>query len=141
MKSIASLGSKIERYITQTLCGLFLMLAMWQGTLLGVDTAIATPAIAVNSSLELSNSKANIIKQVANRLDREPDRNDSAMKNRKDPANALLDTAETGVKINANKAEKPINDSPEIVKKTSERNSQQAENFSKNLTKKIKNIP
>jgi hypothetical protein len=141
MKSSASLGSKIERYLTQTLWGLFMMLTMWQGTLFGVDTALAAPAIAVNSSSEISNSKANIIKQVANQLDREPDRIDSATKNRKDPANALLDTAETGVKINADKAEKPIDDSPEIVKKTSERNSQQAGKFSKNLTKKIKNIP
>jgi hypothetical protein len=141
MKSSASIESNIERYLAQTLCGLFLLLTMWQGTLLGVNTALAAPAIAVNSSLGISNSKANIITQVANRLDREPDRIDSATKNRKDPANALLDTAETGVKINANKAEKPIDDSPEIVKKTSERNSQQAEKFSKNLTKKIKNIP
>jgi hypothetical protein len=114
---------------------------MWQGTLLGVDTALATPAIAVNSLQEVSNSQASIVKQVANRLNREPDRLNSGMKNRKDPANALLDTAETGVKINADKAEKPIDDSPEIVKKTSERNSQQAEKFSENLTKKIKNIP
>jgi hypothetical protein len=141
MKSSASIESNIERYLAQTLCGLFLLLTMWQGTLLGVNTALAAPAIAVNSSLGISNSKANIITQVANRLDREPDRIDSATKNRKDPANALLDTAETGVKINANKAEKPIDDSPEIVKKTSERNSQQAEKFSKNLTKKIRNIP
>ncbi len=111
------------------------MLTIWQGTLLTVDAAIAAPASA------LSNSPANIVKQVVNRSERNSDRIDPAMKKSKDPANALLDTAETGVKINANKAEKPIDDSPEIVKTTSERNSQQAGKFSKNLTKKIKNIP
>ena len=117
------------------------MLTMWQGTLLGVDTAVAAPAIAVNSLSGISNSKASIVKQVANRVDRESDRMNSAPKKSKDPANVLLDVAETGVKIDANKAEKPIDDSPEIVKKTSERNSQQAEKFSKKLTEKIKNIP
>jgi hypothetical protein len=135
MKSSLLLAVKIASSLTRTLCGLLLMLTIWQGTLLTVDTAIAASASA------LSNSPANIVKQVVNLSERNSDQIDPAKKKSKDPANALLDTAETGVKINADKAEQPIDDSPEIVKNTSERNSQQAGEFSKNLTKKIKNIP
>ena len=133
MKSIVIL-TKIASSLTRTLCGLLLMLTIWQGTLLTVNTAIAAPVNAI------SNGSVNI-DRVVDRSARNSNQTDSAMRKSKDPANALLDTAETGVKINADKAEQPIDDSPEIVKNTSERNSQQAEEFSKNLTKKIKNIP
>lgn len=135
MKSLLQLAAKFASSLTRTLCGLLLMLTIWQGTFFTVDNALAAPVSAI------SNSQANIVDRAVNRSARNSDQIDPAKKNSKDPANALLDTAETGVKINADKAEKPIDDSPEIVKKTSERNSQQAEKFSKNLTKKIKDIP
>ncbi|WP_310481634.1 hypothetical protein [Chamaesiphon sp. VAR_48_metabat_403] len=134
MKSSLLLAAKTASSLTQNLCGLLLMLTIWQGTFLTVDTAIAAPASAINSP-------TNVIDRVVDRSARNSNQTDRAMKKSKDPANALLDTAETGVKINADKAERPIDDSPEIVKKTSERNSQLAGEFSKNLTKKIKNIP
>ncbi len=135
MKSSLLLVAKIASNLTRTLYGLLLMLTIWQGTSLDFDTAFAAPASAI------SDSPTNIVKQIVNRSDRNSDRIDPAMKKSKDPANALLDTAETGVKINADKAEKPIGDTPEIVKKTSERNSQQAQDLSEKLVKKIKNIP
>jgi hypothetical protein len=135
MKSSLLLAAKITSSLTRTLCGLLLMLTIWQRTSLEFNTALAAPASAI------SNSPTNIVKQVVNRSDRNSNQIDPAVKNSKDPANALLDTAETGVKINADKAEKPIGDTPELVKKTSERNSKQAQDFSEKLVNKIKNIP
>jgi hypothetical protein len=134
MKSKATVTiSTIKRYITRSICGLFVMLSIWQGMSLGVDTALAAESI----ERKISDSTARIAKQVANTKERL----DSGLKDSKDPAKSLLDTAQTGVKINTNKAERPINDTPELVKQTSERNSKQAEKFSENITKKIKQNP
>jgi hypothetical protein len=62
------------------------------------------------------------------------------MKNDKNPVKSLLDTAETGVKIDADKAERPMGDTPELVKQTADRNAKQAGELSEKTTKKVKNF-
>ena len=125
--------SNLRRYVMQAIGAIVLTIAFWQGLSIDVDAAIAA---SVQLGLGSSN---NTVQQVAN-MEREPGRMDSAMKNDKNPASALLETAETGVKIDADKAERPIGDTPELVKKTAERNSKQAEEFSEKTTKKVKNF-
>ena len=125
--------SNLRRYLMQTIGAIVLTIAFWQGLSIDVDAAIAA---SVQPGLS---SSTTILKQVAN-MEREPGRMDSAMKNDKNPARSLLETAETGVKIDADKAERPIGDTPELVKKTAERNSKQAEEFSEKTTKKVKNF-
>ncbi len=126
--------SNLRRYLMQTIGAIVLTLAFWQALSIDVDAAIAA---SVQPEL---GSSTTIVKQVANMENREPGRMDSAMKNDKNPASALLETAETGVKIDADKAERPIGDTPELVKQTSDRNSKQAEEFSEKTTKKVKNF-
>ena len=125
--------SNLRRYVMQAIGAIVLTIAFWQGLSIDVDAAIAA---SVQPGLGSSN---NTVQQVAN-MAREPGRMDSAMKNDKNPASALLETAETGVKIDADKAERPIGDTPELVKKTADRNSKQAEEFSEKTTKKVKNF-
>ena len=117
----------------QAIGSIVLTIAFWQGLSIDVDAAIAA---SVQPGLGSSN---NIVKQVANMGNSEPGRME-AMKNYKNPAQALLNTTETGVKIDADKAERPIGDTPELVKKTADRNSKQAEEFSEKTTKKVKNF-
>ena len=134
MKSnIMQLISNFRRSAMQAIGAIVLTIAFWQGLSLDVDAAIAA---SVQPGLGSSN---NTVEQVAN-MEREPSRMDSAMKNDKNPAQALLNTTETGVKIDADKAERAIGDTPELVKKTADRNSQQAEEFSEKTTKKVKNF-
>ncbi len=118
--------SSLKQAIMQAIGGIVLTIALWQGLSIGVDTAIADSMMA--------SSQPSIVRQVVDR------QGDAAMSERKDPANALLDTAETGVKIDADKAERPMGDSPEIVKKTADRNAKQAEKFSEKTTNKVKNF-
>ena len=125
--------SNLRRYLIQAIGGIVLTIAFWQGLSIDVDAAIAA---SVQPGL---GSSTTIVKQVAN-MEREPGRMDSAMKNDKNPARSLLETAETGVKIDADKAERPIGDTPELVKQTADRNSKQAEEFSEKTTKKVKNF-
>ena len=89
----------------------------------------------------IGDNRATVIKQIAAKENLATHTAESAMdnsKNSKNPARSLLETTETGVKIDADKAEKFSGDTPEIVKKNADRNSEQAENFSKNVTKNIK---
>ena len=131
--NVMQLISNLRRSAMQAIGSIVLTIAFWQGLSIDVDAAISA---SVQPGLGSTN---NIVKQVAN-MEREPGRMDSAMKNDKNPASALLETTETGVKIDADKAERPIGDTPELVKKTAERNSKQAEEFSEKTTKKVKNF-
>jgi hypothetical protein len=130
--NIMQLISNLRRYVMQAIGAIVLTIAFWQGLSIDVDAAIAA---SVQPGL---GSSTNIVKQVAN-MERESGQMD-AMKNDKNPAQALLNTTETGVKIDADKAERPIGDTPELVKQTADRNSQQAEEFSEKTTKKVKNF-
>ena len=130
--NMMQLISNLRRSAMQAIGSIVLTIAFWQGLSIDVDAAIAAsvqPGIG---------SSTTIVKQVAN-MEREPGRME-AMKNNKNPAQALLNTTETGVKIDADKAERPIGDTPELVKKTADRNSKQAEEFSEKTTKKVKNF-
>ena len=109
-------------------------IACWQGLSIGVDAAIAANVGSVSDR-----SNANIVKQVAN-LEREPGRMEQVVKDDKNPARSLLNASETGVKIDADKAEKPMGDTPAIVKETADRNAKQAGEFSEKTTKKVKNF-
>ncbi len=131
--NVMQLISNLRRSAMQAIGSIVLTIAFWQGLSIDVDAAIS---VSVQPGLGSSN---NIVKQVANMGNSEPGRME-AMKNDKNPAQALLNTTETGVKIDADKAERPIGDTPELVKQTADRNSKQAEEFSEKTTKKVKNF-
>jgi|GEM_PF-2596653 len=122
--------ANLRRYLVRSICGLAIALSVWQGLSFGFDTALAASAIGDN--------RATVIKQIAAKGNLATYTAESAMDNSNNPAQSLLETAETGVKIDANKAEKASGDTPDIVKDNADRNSEQAESFSENVTKNIK---
>ncbi|WP_373542970.1 hypothetical protein [Chamaesiphon sp.] len=125
--------SNLRRYLMQAIGTIVVTIACWQGLSIGVDAAIAA---SVQPGLDRSTS---IVTQVAN-LEREPGQMEQVVKDDKNPARSLLNTAETGVKIDADKAEKPMGDTPSLVKETADRNAKQAGEFSEKTTKKVKNF-
>ena len=138
MKSIATvIITNLQRYLARSICGLFVMLAIWQGIAIGVDTALAASIEEVVVPEGIGNNRANIVKQLEEKEKLAEQKAESALK---DPAESLLDIAKTGVKIDADKAEKSSSDTPEIVKTTADRNSKQAEKFSEKTTKKVKGL-
>ncbi len=122
--------ANLRRYLVRSICGLAIALSVWQGLSFGFDTTLAASAIGDN--------RATVIKQIAAKENLATYTAESEMDNSNNPAQSLLETAETGVKIDANKAEKASGDTPDIVKDNADRNSEQAESFSENVTKNIK---
>ena len=126
--------SNLRRYLMKALGLIVVTIACWQGLSVGVD-----PAIAANMEQGSDRGSANLVRQVAN-LEREPGKMEQVVKDDKNPARSLLNTSETGVKIDADKAERPMGDSPELVKERTDRNAKQAGEFSEKTTKKVKNF-
>jgi hypothetical protein len=128
-----------RHYLVRSICGLAIALSVWQGLSFGFDTALAASAIdKLVVPDAIGDNRATVIKQLAAKENLATHTAESAKDGSKNPASSLLETAETGVKIDADKAEKFSGDTPEIVKDNADRNSGQAENFSKNITKNIK---
>ncbi|WP_309739332.1 MULTISPECIES: hypothetical protein [unclassified Chamaesiphon] len=142
MKSIATvLGTNLKRYLVQGICGLAIALSVWQGISWGLDSALAASSIEKLVVPDaIGDNRAEVIEQLAAKEDLATHQAKSNTDAPKDPARSLLETSETGVKIDADKAEKYSGDTPEIVKGNADRNTEQAENFSKNTTKNIKKV-
>ena len=131
--------ANFRRYLVQSICGLAIALSVWQGLAFGFAPALAATAIdKLVVPDAIGDNRANIIKQLAVKENLKTHQAESAVSESKNPARSLLETTETGVKIDADKAEKFSGDTPGIVKENADRNSQQAENFSKNAVQKIK---
>jgi hypothetical protein len=129
--------STVKGYLTRSICGLLVMFGIWQGLLV---TAPAWAGVSVEEVVVpegVGNNRANIVKQLAEKEKLEEEKAKSALKN---PAKSLLEISETGMEIDADKAEKFSGDTPTIVKKTADRNSKQAEKFSVETTQKIKDL-
>lgn len=142
MKLIATaIGTNLKRYLVQGICGLAIALSVWQGLSFGFDSALAASSIEKLVVPDaIGDNRAEIIKKLAAKEDlatHQAKSNTDALKN---PAKSLLETSETGVKIDADKAEKYSGDTPEIVKDNAERNTEQAEKFSRDTTKNIKKV-
>ncbi len=134
-------SGNLKRYLIKSICGLAIALSVWQGLSFGCDSALAAASIdKLIVPDAIGDNRATVIKQLAAKENLATHTAESTKSNSKNPASSLLETTETGVKIDANKAEKSGNDTPEIVKKTSERNSEQASEFSEKTTNNIKKV-
>jgi hypothetical protein len=142
MKLITTaLGANLKRYLVRGICGLAIALSVWQGLSFGFDTALAASSIErIVVPDAIGDNRADVIKKITAKEDLATHKAESTKDAPKDPASSLLETSETGVKIDADKAEKYSGDTPEVVKKNADRNTEQAENFSKNTTKNIKKV-
>jgi hypothetical protein len=138
---VTALGANLKRYLVRGLWGLALALSVWQGLSFGFDTALADSSLKkIVVPDAIGDNRADVIKKIAAKEDLATHKAKSTMDDPKDPAKSLLETSETGVKIDADKAEKYSGDTPEVVKQNADRNTEQAENFSRNTTKNIKKV-
>jgi hypothetical protein len=136
-----ALAANFKRYIFKGICGLTIALSLWQGLSLGFDTALADSSLKkIVVPDAIGDNRADVIKQIDATENLTTHKAKSGMDDTKDPAKSLLDTSKTGVKIDADKAEKYSGDTPEVVKKNADRNTEQAENFSRSTTKNIKKV-
>ena len=142
MKLITTaLGNNLKRYLVKGFCGLAIALSVWQGLSFGFAPAMAASSIEKLVVPDaIGDNRAEIIKKLAAKEDLTTHQAKSTTDAPKNPARALLETSKTGVKIDADKAEKYSGETPEIVKENAERNTEKAENFSKNTTKNIKKV-
>jgi Na+/phosphate symporter len=157
---VTSLIHSISRYFVRAMSGVLLTVTIWQGISLGIDTAAANPMVAATSTTE-------VVDRVSDTAERQIDRAKSAIKDSERAIKKNLDKAGTKIDRSANsnmektkeaidrsdvdktkihsdldadKSERYSGDTPDKVRKTADRNSQQAEDFSKKTTAKAKNF-
>ena len=142
MKLITTaLTANLKQYLVKGICGLAIALSVWQGLSFGLDTAFAASSIEKLVVPDaIGDNRAEIIKKLAAKEDLATHQAKSTTDMLKNPAKSLLETSETGVKIDADKAEKYSGDTPEVVKENADRNTEQAEKFSRDTTKNIKKV-
>lgn len=139
-----TLTSNISCYFARSISGLLLTGLIWQGISLGIDMAVAAPLVAATSNSE-------VVDRLGDKAESQIDRAKSALKdgersvkNTLDKAGAKLDMSVDKTKIhnnlNADKSEQYSGDTPDRVQKIADRNSKQAEDFSKKTTEKAKNF-
>jgi hypothetical protein len=132
---------------------------IWQGISFGIANAIAAPIVAATSTAEM-------VDRVTDKAERQVDRAKSALKDGERAvklnldkagdqidrsANSNMDKTKNAIdrsmdkstipnNVDADKSESYSGDTPDKVRKTANRNSKQAEDFSKKTTAKAKNF-
>ena len=117
MKSITtSLRANLKQYLVRSLCGLFLMLTIWQGMSLGVDTALAASSIEVVVPEGIGNNRSNIIKQLEEKEKLEEQQVQAAMKDGNQSTKESLDKAKDVIERTVNQAEETVKENKEQAK-------------------------
>jgi hypothetical protein len=124
--------SNIKQRIFKAIGSLLLTISLWQGISLGIDSAWAAPPIA--------DSAANIVDRVENRVEAAKDRLQGAMQDGDKSDRKMMDDGKITSDANADLSEKYSGDTPEKVQATADRNSKQAQDFSRKNTEKAKNF-
>jgi hypothetical protein len=156
---VTTLINSISRYFVRAINSVLLIGTIWQGISLGVDVAAATPLFATTSTEK-------VIERVSDAAERQVDRATSAIKDGEravrnnldknynqidrsantdmDKTKAAIDRNVDSTKIHsdvdADRSERYSGDTPAKVQKTADRNSQQAQDFSRKTTAKAKNF-
>jgi hypothetical protein len=126
---------------------------IWQGISFGIDTAAA-------ASVYVGTTAAELIDRGTDNVDRGIDSSKSAVKDRDRAANNMpfdrsantnmddtkkaiprdSDKAKVHSNVDADQSERYAGDTPDKVKETADRNSKQAQDFSRKTTEKAKNF-
>jgi hypothetical protein len=141
---VTTLIDSISRYFVCSISGLLLTGIIWQGISFGIDNAIAAPIVAATSTAEM-------VDRVTDKAEGQIDRAKSALKDGERAVKLNLDKAGNQIdrsmdkskihnNLDADKSESYSGDTPDKVRKTANRNSKQAEDFSKKTTAKAKNF-
>jgi hypothetical protein len=151
--TVTTLTNRFARHCVRSIGALLLITTIWQGISLGIDTAVAAPVFVATTAAEL-------IERGTDKVDRGIDSAKSAVKDRDRAANNMpidrsantnmddtkkaiprdTDTAKIHSDVDADQSERYSGDTPAKVRATADRNSKQAEDFSKKTTEKAKNF-
>ncbi len=124
--------SNIKHRLFKAIGSLLITISLWQGISFGIDSALAAPPIA--------DSAANVVEQVESRVEAVKDRLQGAMKDGDKSDRQMMDDGKITSDANADLSEQYTGDTTEKVQETADRNSKQAQDFSRKTTEKAKNF-
>jgi hypothetical protein len=96
--------SNIKSYFAKAIGAMLIIGMIWQGSILGINSAFAAGGLNGNVTAPLLASSS-MSKQVSNKIDRAKDKAKSAMKDGKKSAEGDMLQTKKSIKSNANKAE------------------------------------
>jgi predicted RNA-binding protein with RPS1 domain len=109
-----TLISNIQHYFTKAIGAMLIIGMIWQGSVLGIDSAFAAGGLNVNITTPLLASSMS--KQVSKKMDEAKDKAESAMKNGKKTAESDMRETKKSVKSNAKKAEASVKENTKKAK-------------------------
>ena len=110
-----ALISNIQHYFTRVIGAMLIIGMIWQGSVLGIDSAFAAGGLNVNITTPLLASSS-MSKQVSNKMDEAKDKAESAMENGKKTAESNMRKTNKSVKSNAKKAEASVKENTKKAK-------------------------
>jgi hypothetical protein len=113
---LPTLLSSLKNYLSRALCGLVVMLSIWQGISIGIDTAIAAPSIDLKVPESMGNKKEIVVKELEQREAKEEKRVETAMKDGNKSMQKSLDKAKDAMENTAEKVEKSAKDTTKKAK-------------------------
>ncbi|WP_041548337.1 hypothetical protein [Chamaesiphon minutus] len=115
------LVSNIQQQLTKLIGGLLLLTMVWQGVILGVDVAVAAPAIGTNSD-RVSEQVADKAAQIKNSIEEE------------------IGKAQTPIQDRPGEVKNKVNNGLNYTEQPTDRNQDRAENNADNIAQKVKNF-
>jgi hypothetical protein len=107
MKFTTSLIANIRGYFAKAIGAMLIMGMIWQGSILGIDSALAAGGLNGNVTTPLLTSSS-ISKQVSNKMDEAKDKAESAVKDGKKSAESNRRKTKESIKSTAKKAETSV---------------------------------
>jgi ribosome recycling factor len=113
---LSTILSNLKNYLGRALCGLVVMLSIWQGISIGIDPAIAAPSIDLKVPESMGNQKEIVIKKLEQREAKAEKRVETAMKDGNKSMKKSLDKAKDAMENTAEKVEKSAKDNTKKAK-------------------------
>jgi hypothetical protein len=113
--STTILMSNIKGYFAKAIGAMLIVGMIWQGSILGIDSALAAGGLNGNITTPLLASSS-MSKQVNNKIDEAKDKAESAMKDGKKSAESNMHKTKKSIKSNAKKAEASVKENTKKAK-------------------------
>jgi uncharacterized protein YjbJ (UPF0337 family) len=119
--NIDRLVGQIQQQLAKLIGGLLLLTMVWQGVIIGVDVAVASPLVAASND-RVSEQIADKAAQI------------------KDAAKEEIGKAKTPIQDRPGEVKGKVNDGLNYTKEPADRNQDRAEDNAENLADKVKNF-
>jgi hypothetical protein len=110
-----TLISTIKSYLAKAIGAILILGMIWQGSILGIDSAYADGGLNADITIPLLASSS-MSKQVSNKMDEAKDKAESAMKDGKKSAESNMRKTKKSIKSNAKKAEASVKENTKKAK-------------------------